>query len=230
MNLWRGLTLLQRGDLEEAEQSLKAGFDRTNVFGTERSTAGAYTVGFLTRVLLEEGKLDEARALRSADVYAPAGSDGDLYRRRGQIELLLAEDRAQEALTEIEALVAVLGRTTNPAVMPWRTMKALALDRLGQTDEAVAAAQEELELARHWGAPSALGRALRVLGTLEREHGIAHLEEAVAVTEGTPARLEHAKALAALGAAVRRDRRPVGLARAAAPRAGAGRVVRRDPA
>jgi DNA-binding CsgD family transcriptional regulator len=72
----------------------------------------------------------------------------------------------------------------------------------------VALAHEELEPARRWGAPATVGRALRVLGMLERERGLAHLEEAVRVTEGTPARLEHAKALTALGAAVRRDRRP----------------------
>ena len=177
-------------------------------------SAGAYTVGFLARVYLEQGKLREARLMCDAagpdgpGARAVPGSDGDLYRRRGIVELLLAEDRAEEALAEIEAMVAVLRRTTNPSVVPWRTMKALALDRLGRTDEAVAVAADELGPARHWGAPSCLGRTLRVLGTLEREQGIAHLEEAVAVTEGTPARLEHAKALAALGAAVRRDRRP----------------------
>jgi DNA-binding CsgD family transcriptional regulator len=38
--------------------------------------------------------------------------------------------------------------------------------------------------------------------------GVEHLEEAVAVTAGTPARLEHAKALTAFGAALRRARRP----------------------
>ena len=214
VNLWRGLTLLHRGELEEAEASLRSGFDRNDVFGTKSMSAGAYTVGFLARVYLEQGKLREARLMCDAagpegpGARAVPGSDGDLYRRRGIVELLLAEDRAEDALAEIEAMVAVLRRTTNPSVVPWRTMKALALDRLGRTDEAVAVAGEELEPARHWGAPSCLGRTLRVLGTLEREQGIAHLEEAVAVTEGTPARLEHAKALAALGSAVRRDRRP----------------------
>jgi DNA-binding CsgD family transcriptional regulator len=208
VNLWRGLTLLQRGDLEDAEESLLAGFDRTNVFGTDRSTAGAYSVGFLTRVYVEQGKLAEARALDQVHVYARDGADGDLYRRRGQIELLLAEDRPEEAAAEADALGAVLGRVTNPAVAPWRTLKALALDRLGRTEEAIALAEKELALARHWGAPASLSHALRILGTLERDRGMAHLEEAVAVAEGTPARLEHAKALAALGSAIRRDRRP----------------------
>ena len=49
-------------------------------------------------------------------------------------------------------------------VSPWRSLKAEALARLGRPDEALALAREELELARAWGAPGALGRALRVLG------------------------------------------------------------------
>jgi DNA-binding NarL/FixJ family response regulator len=69
-------------------------------------------------------------------------------------------------------------------------------------------AAEEVELARRWGAPGELGRTLRMLGTLEREGGLDHLREAVDLLAGSPARLEHAKALAALGSALRRFRKP----------------------
>lgn len=65
-----------------------------------------------------------------------------------------------------------------------------------------------MELAQRWGAPWAVGRALRVLGTLERDEGMQHLREAVEALAGSAARLEHAKALAALGAALRRAREP----------------------
>jgi DNA-binding NarL/FixJ family response regulator len=47
-----------------------------------------------------------------------------------------------------------------------------------------------------------------VLGTLERDEGLDHLREAVELLEASPLRLEHAKALAALGSALRRSRRP----------------------
>ena len=67
-----------------------------------------------------------------------------------------------------------------------------------------AAWSEELEAARRWGAPGALARALRVLGTLRREDGHDLLREAVLIAEASPARLEHAKALVALGSALRR--------------------------
>jgi DNA-binding NarL/FixJ family response regulator len=53
-----------------------------------------------------------------------------------------------------------------------------------------------------------VGRSLRVLGTILRGDGIEHLEEACALLERAPARLEYAKALAALGAALRRAGKP----------------------
>ena len=53
-----------------------------------------------------------------------------------------------------------------------------------------------------------LDRAGRVLGSLERQDGLEHLREAVEAVAGSPARLEHAKALAALGSGLRRARRP----------------------
>ena len=91
---------------------------------------------------------------------------------------------------------------------PWRAIRAEALDRLGRTDEAVALAEEELAVARKWGAPGTVGRALTQLGRLERDAGLPRLEEAVAVLERSLARLEHARALLALGTAVRHARRP----------------------
>jgi DNA-binding CsgD family transcriptional regulator len=64
-----------------------------------------------------------------------------------------------------------------------------------------------LEHARRWGAPGAIARTLRLGGTLRHEDGHEFLREAVAVAEGSPARLEHAKALVALGSLLRRTRR-----------------------
>jgi DNA-binding CsgD family transcriptional regulator len=84
----------------------------------------------------------------------------------------------------------------------------VALHGLGRSEEALTRASSALELARRWDAPGTLARALRTLGTLERDAGIDHLREAAAVVARSPARLEHAKALAALGSALRRARRP----------------------
>ena len=46
-----------------------------------------------------------------------------------------------------------------------------------------------------------------MLGTVRQDDGLELLQEAVAVAEASPARLEHAKALIALGAAMRRTGR-----------------------
>jgi DNA-binding NarL/FixJ family response regulator len=92
--------------------------------------------------------------------------------------------------------------------VPWRSLKAQALELLSRHDEAVALAGEELEIARGWGSPGTVGRSLRVLGAILRADGIEQLEEACALLEEAPARLEQAKALAALGAALRRARKP----------------------
>ena len=55
----------------------------------------------------------------------------------------------------------------NPAFIAWRSPAAVALLQLGKRDEARRLATEELELARTWGAPRALGGALRVAGLVE---------------------------------------------------------------
>src|SRR5262249_31795247 len=75
----------------------------------------------------------------------------------------------------------------------------------GDRREASRLAGEEVELARTWGAPRSLGAALRAAGVVEGgSDGLAMLEEAVDVLADSPAKLEHAKARAELGAGLRR--------------------------
>ncbi len=96
----------------------------------------------------------------------------------------------------------------NPAVVAWRSDAALAASRLGERDLARALAAEELELARGFGAPRALGIALRAEALVAGDGSTESLlTEAVAVLERSGAQLEHARALIDLGAVVRRDGR-----------------------
>ena len=93
----------------------------------------------------------------------------------------------------------------NPAYVPWRSQAALTLRELGRTEEARELAREELALSRGWGAPRTVGMSLRALGLVEGGHaGELLLREAVEVLAGSPARLEHARALIDLGALLRR--------------------------
>jgi len=85
---------------------------------------------------------------------------------------------------------------------PWRTQRARALAGLGDREQALALARDELELARQIGAAWVIGRGLRLLGELEGADGVEHLREAVTLLANASARLEHAKALAGLAGAL----------------------------
>ena len=82
----------------------------------------------------------------------------------------------------------------NPAWSGWRSQRALALRRAGRVADALADAAAEVELARRFGAPRALGRSLRILGLVSPGDGVGYLREAVDVLARSPARLEYARA------------------------------------
>jgi DNA-binding CsgD family transcriptional regulator len=96
----------------------------------------------------------------------------------------------------------------NPLASSWRSPHARALHRVGRSAEAVALAEDNLAVARRFGGPSAIARAARELGEMCGGDGIGLLQEAVDVLEGTPARLDLAKANTALGRALRHARSP----------------------
>ena len=91
------------------------------------------------------------------------------------------------------------------AVHPdWRAYGAVALARLGQRRAAAEVAGRQLERARSFDAPRALGTALCPAAAVDGgETGLAHLEEAVAVLEDSPARLVLAQALVDYGTLLR---------------------------
>lgn len=203
---WNGYTRYLRGELVEAELELRASLETLRLWGMPMQLE--WTSPLLAEVLLERGANDEARALLDGAGTPAASSDHAVLLDRARIRLLLAEGRPEEALEHADAYEVHVGWRQHPRYVPWRSLKAQALDRLGRSTEAVALAAEELEIARGWGSPGTVGRSLRVLGTILRDDGIDALEEACALLGPAPARLEHAKALAALGASLRRARKP----------------------
>ena len=95
-----------------------------------------------------------------------------------------------------------------PAFVPWRADAARALVMLGQHDAAHRLVREEVGLARQFGAPRALGAALRAAGTTAGgREGEVLLREAVSTLEHADAPVEHAAALTDLGAVLRRANR-----------------------
>ncbi len=121
--------------------------------------------------------------------------------------LRVAQGRVDEGIADLRECGRRLQAwfIRNPGLVPWRTSLALSLTVSGERDEALALAREEVELAQAFAVPRELGMALRAVGLIEGgEDGIERLRESVSVLEGTPAKLEHARALTDLGAALRR--------------------------
>jgi DNA-binding CsgD family transcriptional regulator len=159
-----------------------------------------------------------------------AGTRNDL-RLAFRLQAGLPEEALGDLLALGEEMAALQIR--NPAFLPWRSPAALALHRLGRPREAFHLAQEELDLARRWGAPRAVGIALRALGLVQGgSTGEALLREAITVLEGSGCQVEHARALVDLGAALRRGNRraetraPLRHGLELAYRAGAAGLVR----
>lgn len=152
---------------------------------------------------------------------------------RGRLQLAGGDARAAAAsfLSAGEAATAVGMRTPGPA--EWRSWAATALARAGERERARVIAAENLDIARAWGATWPLAIALRGMGiAMGGAAGIDHLRESVEVARSSPSRLEEARNLVALGAALRRSgalveaRRVLGEGMDLAHRIGAGGITR----
>ena len=207
---FRGVAWLSRGALAEAEANLRDAL--WAVTTTSQRVGTPVIAAYLADTLMEQGNLDEAEAV--LDRTSPpeplprAGYWAWLLASRAR--LLALQGRIPEALHTWLAcgrrFTAHGGR--NPAVLAWRSGAALAMHRLGRGDEARQLVSEEIALARRWGAPTALGRALRVAGLVAcNQTGLASLLEATTVLAESPARLEQAKTRIDIGAALRRSGR-----------------------
>lgn len=208
LKCYRALAWLCRGFLAEAEADAR---EAVHAITTARiDIVLPVAVAFLADALMEQGRLDEAAAaLEWATIPEPPPTNGHWYRALdSRARLLMLQGRTEESLEVMLACgrsYSINGRD-NPALVAWRSGAALALRALGRREEARPLIAEELALARRWGTPRGLGRALRVAGLVENgEEGLDLLHEAVTVLEPSPARLEHAKALVDLGAALRRS-------------------------
>jgi DNA-binding CsgD family transcriptional regulator/predicted negative regulator of RcsB-dependent stress response len=204
----QGLAWLAKGALAEAETNL-----RDALWSAETASLNiskTVIVAHLADVLMEQGNIDEAETIFTrATTSKPMTRPGYWYcllESRARLRILQGQmKKGLETMLACGHRFAAHGGQ-NPAIIAWRSGAALALFSLGRPEEARALAAEELTLARRWGAPRALGRALRIAGLVQGgEEGLALLHQAVEVLAPSPARLEHAKALVELGAALRRS-------------------------
>ena len=181
LHLWYGFTQYWRGELSDAEATLRTAIDELGRWGF-RANADWYGAAFLGATLIARGNVAGAREV-IAQVPDATGrtSDGARAFQHIQVALALAEGRYDEAITGTNVLESTYGDTVNPADSPWRSFRAFALHKLGRDKEAEAVALEELELAQRWGSPGTLGRVLRTLGRTRGEAGIKHIQDAIDV-------------------------------------------------
>ncbi|MEU6058283.1 AAA family ATPase [Streptomyces sp. NPDC047097] len=200
----RGWGRLHHGHLDDAEADLLSAMravEEANVH-----VGRAFNGAFRAELHIARGRYAEAQAALEWGRLAP-GNPGAVYHLlMSQARLLRLRGQADRALqTALQA-----GRSfascggDNPALIPWRSEAAVNLHRLGRVDEARQYAEQELVSARRWGAPRALGRALRVVGLAYggTPKGLAALEESWTVLSASSARIEQIDSGLAYGAAL----------------------------
>lgn len=95
---------------------------------------------------------------------------------------------------------------SHPGLTVWRTEAARALVRLGEQEESSRLASEQLELARATQLPRPIAAAALTAGMVATPRpSLRLLREAVDLLERTQAKLELARPLVELGAALRRE-------------------------
>jgi class 3 adenylate cyclase/DNA-binding CsgD family transcriptional regulator len=209
LSMTRAIFHYARGALVEAEADGRAAIDALPHYKVHFASPAH---SWLAQILLERAMIDEAAHLLETaeglvDPAVNPFSQTPRMRARAMLAAIRGDHRAAlEHALELGRTLTAFGHVNPPASYPaWRSLAALQHHALGEPDEALVLAREEVELARAWGAPRTFGRALRIQGLIEGgDEGIDAIREAVAVLEPSPARLEHAYALANLGGALRR--------------------------
>jgi DNA-binding CsgD family transcriptional regulator len=196
------------GDLAAAEADL------TGVFALAKEAGllmGLTTASFLlVDVLLErEAVAPIGEMLEQVELpedFLGTISGAMLLETRGRLRLLHRDQTA--GINDLRTAGRILSAMRfGPAFSSWRSALAVALPTADRS-EALELATEELSLARATGLPRPLGISLRTLGILHNSvEGIEFLRESVAALEKSSARLEWARSLVELGAALRRSNR-----------------------
>ena len=205
LSCYRALVHLRIGDLADAEADARTALETgPRLPGVHAALA----LAVLLETLAERGELDGAEATDRryplVQQFPTMFQAGWLLAARGRLRL--AELRPARALDDLLAAGDLFTRLRSPSpTTPWRSDAALAHLALDARAEARALAAEEVALAQAHGGPRTLGISLRAAGLVEGgTRGIELLRHAATVLESSDARLEHARALADLGAALRR--------------------------
>ncbi|MEU9187123.1 AAA family ATPase [Streptomyces sp. NPDC048484] len=209
-----GYTLLayvrfRRGRLAEAEDFARAGLGLAERVGAG-TPAHWYAVGTLVEILLARGRITEAAQIAEDYSFEQPFPAAVVFPDSQTVygELLLARGLAKDAAAELAAAGRRLDPRgmRNPAWCPWQLHLARA-ESHDTPERAVATAFDAVRRARVFGAPSAVGQALRAAADVSSGPArVKLLEESVDHLERSPAAYELACALVALGAELRGSR------------------------
>jgi DNA-binding CsgD family transcriptional regulator/predicted negative regulator of RcsB-dependent stress response len=176
----RGLVHYRQGRLREAAVEFQSALERREEGWTdfaEPAVAGAA----LTRLGL--GRHEEARALEPA--LRAAAERGQFVSAQplavaGLIRAVHGDH--EQALDDYRKAARLMGaHPDNASIVEWRELSAWSLTALRRRDEATEIAEEAVVHARQWGAPRALGFALRTLAHVTpRDRSVELLREALA--------------------------------------------------
>ncbi len=222
----------RHGDLVGAETDVRAIVDMATEHGVTFAVPGA--LYWAIDALIERPALADVAGIATGIVLAPdlarSASGAMLREVRGRIALASGDyDGARRELRAAAQTYEALGLLGSGTC--WRSALALAVD---EPRDALRLADMELDRARRTGSPRPAGIAIRTRGMLTGgERGLSDLRDAAELLSGSGARLEHARALVELGAAMRRGnqrsaaREPLRAGLDLAYRCGAERLARR---
>jgi DNA-binding CsgD family transcriptional regulator len=236
----RAFVHVRSGDLSAAEADAQAAIDLAkDLVASDFVVVVAVPMAVL--VGLDRGATVESlqRLIDETGVRQGTSFIAHSLARYGSGVLRAAAGRHEAAIEELDGCARddpIYGGE-NPAFVPWRSSAALSLAELGRHDEARELAADELKRSESFGAPRAIGIALRsraLVGPPAERYEL--LTAAVDVLKASPAPLEHARALVDLGATLRaagqriRAREPLLEALDLAARSGAHVLERRTRA
>jgi DNA-binding CsgD family transcriptional regulator len=206
----RGWVSFRRGDVARAEADARTALELLTTHGI--ALGRPFGLGLLVVSLIEDGQIDAAQeALAGSGLgeeIRPGITTNFLLAARGLLHIAQSRTRAGfEDLVEYGRRDELWGGA-NPLASRWRSQAALALLAMREGEQARRMAAEDLERARRWGAASGIGVALRATALVDAGGAsVERLREAAEVLAKSPARLEQARALTDLGAALRRSGR-----------------------
>ncbi len=202
---YRGQVLSRQGDLAAGEAELRPAVELLLETGMSMWIASVFHM--FQDAILERPGLDDiatlAETLETEPVFLATSAGAMLLECRGLLRLRRGD--RQGAISDLRACADTnAALKMSPTYSAWRSALALALPT-DDREDAMQLVADELRLARAIGLPRPLGIALRASGVLEGgETGIELLRESVSVLESSGARLQLARSMVELGAALRR--------------------------